>query len=64
TELVFDMYIGDEVIRVEGVVARVTPIFSGIASIMGVKFQGRTDHIKHIYRERLNKQHSLDKVTE
>jgi hypothetical protein len=64
TELVFDMYIGDEVIRVEGVVARVTPIFSGIASIMGVKFQGRTDHIKHIYMQRLINQHHFDKITE
>jgi PilZ domain-containing protein len=64
TQLVFDMYIGDEVIRVEGLVARVTPILSGMASIMGVKFQGRTDHIKHIYMQRLNKQHHLDKTPE
>ena len=64
TELVIDMYIGDEVIRVEGVVARVTPIFSEMASIMGVKFQGRTDHIKHIYMQRLNNQHNFNKITE
>ena len=40
-----------DVIRVEGIVARVTPIFSGTASIMGVKISGRTDDIKHIYRQ-------------
>ena len=64
TELVFDMYMGDEVIRIEGLVARVTPILSGMTSIMGVKFQGRTDHIKHIYMQRLINQHHFDKITE
>jgi PilZ domain-containing protein len=64
TELVFDMYMGEGVSRVEGVVARVTPILSGAASIMGVKISGRTDDIKHIYMQRLNKQHHLDRTTE
>ena len=64
TELVFDMYMGNEVIRVEGLVARVTPILSGAASIIGIKISGRTDHIKHIYMQRLNNQHHLDKTTD
>ncbi len=63
TELVFDMYMGDEVIRVEGLVARVTPIPSGTASIMGVKISSRLDHIKHIYSKMLNKQHHFHKIT-
>lgn len=64
TELVFDVYMGDDVIRVEGLVARVTPMLSGTASIMGVKISGRTDDIKHIYIQRLNKQHYFNKITE
>jgi PilZ domain len=63
TELVFDMYMGNQVIRVEGLVARVTPILSGVASIMGIKISGRTDDIKHIYMRKLSKQHHLDKTT-
>jgi hypothetical protein len=64
TKLVFDMYMGDDVIRIEGVVARVRPILSEVISIMGVKFSGRADRIKHIYVQRLNKQHYLDKTIE
>jgi hypothetical protein len=64
SEILVDMYIGDEVIRVEGLVARVTPILSGAASIMGVKISGRTDHVKQSYMQRLNEPHHLDKTTE
>jgi hypothetical protein len=64
SEIVVDMYIGDEVIRVKGIVARVTPILSGAASIMGVKISGRTDNIKHIYTQTLSKRPHLDKTTE
>jgi PilZ domain-containing protein len=63
TELVFDMYAGDQVIREEGLVARVTPILSGTASIMGVKIPGRADDIKDIYMQRLNKQHYINTIT-
>jgi hypothetical protein len=62
TELVFDLYMGDEVIRVEGLVARVTPILSGIDSIMSIKFSGRTDHIKHKYLQMLNRHRQFDKT--
>ncbi len=64
TELVFDMYDGNKVIRIEGLVSRVTPILSGTASIMGIKISGRTDEIKHIYTKKLNKHHYWDKITE
>jgi len=63
TELVFDMYMGNRIIRIEGLVARVTPKLSGTASIMGVKISGRADDIKHIYMQRLNKQHYFNKIT-
>ncbi len=64
TELVFDMYMGEGVRRVEGIVARVTPILSGAASIMGLKITGHTDDIKHIYMQRLNKLPNSNKATE
>ncbi len=64
SEIVVDMYIGDEVIRVEGIVAQVTPILSEMTSIMGLRISGRTEHVKQIFMQRLNKQHHLDKTTE
>jgi PilZ domain-containing protein len=64
SEIVVDMYIGDEVIRVEGIVARVTPILSGMTSIIGLNISGRTDRVKRIFMQRLNKQKHMDETTE
>ncbi|MGE5446334.1 MAG: PilZ domain-containing protein [Ignavibacteriales bacterium] len=43
----------DEIIRVEGTVAWVSPVLPGIFSTMGIKFLRQSDGIKQIYVQRI-----------
>lgn len=55
SELIFEMQIVDEVIKVESLVERVTAILFWMASISGIKISVRADEIKRIYTQGLKK---------
>jgi hypothetical protein len=44
-----DIYMGDKVVRVEGMIAWVSSILPEKASTMGIRLTSRTDDIKRIY---------------
>ena len=54
SRIMLHIYIDDETIRLEGVVAWVSPTLPGVISSMGVKFSSRTDDIKRIYQQRIS----------
>lgn len=49
------LYLGDDTIRLEGVVRWVSPTLPGVRSSMGIKFTSRTDGIKSVYQQRINR---------
>ena len=49
------LYMGEETLRLEGVVRWVTPTLQGVRSSMGIKFTSRTNDIKSVYHQRLNR---------
>jgi hypothetical protein len=49
------LYMGDETLRLEGVVKWVSPTLPGTRSSMGIKFTSRTDGIKSVYQQRMNR---------
>lgn len=54
SRITVQMYIEDEIIKLEGVVVWVSPTLPGIISSMGVKFSSRTDDIRRIYQQRIS----------
>jgi Tfp pilus assembly protein PilZ len=54
SEIAIFLYLGDEIMRLEGVVRWVFPNLPGIISSAGVKFISRTDNIRSLYRKRMN----------
>ncbi len=44
----------DEIIRLEGTVAWVSPALPGILPIMGIKFSSRSHNIRSIYQQRMS----------
>jgi hypothetical protein len=49
------LYMGDEIMRLEGVVRWVSPTLPGTRSSMGIKFISRTDNIRSLYQQRINR---------
>ncbi len=49
------LYLGDETIRLEGVVKWVSPTLPSVRSSMGIKFTSRADAIKSVYQQRINR---------
>ncbi len=49
------LFMGDETIRLEGIVKWVSPTLPGTRSSMGIKFTSRTDGIKSVYQQRMNR---------
>jgi PilZ domain-containing protein len=47
-----DIYMGDKVVRVEGMIAWVSSILPEKVSTMGIRLTSRTDDIKRIYETR------------
>lgn len=54
SRIILHIYIEDEIARLEGVVAWVSPTLPGAISSMGIKFSGPTDDIKRIYQQRIS----------
>ncbi len=54
SRIMIHIYMGDETIRLEGIVVWVSSTLAGILSTMGIKFLSRTDDIKRIYLGRIN----------
>jgi PilZ domain-containing protein len=49
SKVLVDIYMGDKVVRIEGIVARVSSILAERVSSMGIRLTSRTDQIKSIY---------------
>jgi hypothetical protein len=49
------LYMGDQIMRLEGVVRWISPTLPGTRSSMGIKFTSRTDNIKSVYQQRINR---------
>lgn len=54
SRIMVHIYLGDEIIKLEGIVAWVSPALPGVISSMGIKFSSRTDDIKRVYQQRIN----------
>jgi hypothetical protein len=52
SRIVVHIYIGDEIVKLEGIVAWVSSTLPGILSLMGIKFLSCTNDIKRSYQQR------------
>ena len=57
------LYLGDETIRLEGVVRWVSPTLPGARSSMGIKFTSRTDGIRSVYQRRINRMSAAEDLS-
>lgn len=48
-----NIFVGEEPLRLEGIVAWTSPVLPGIHSKMGVRFSSRTDDIKRVYHQKI-----------
>jgi PilZ domain. len=55
SRITMHIYMGNETLKIEGIVAWTSPVLPGIQSKMGVKFSSRTDDIRDIYQQRLSR---------
>lgn len=55
SKIVIHIFAGDRTLRLEGSVAWTSPVLPGRLSKMGVKFLSRTDDVRDIYLQRLNR---------
>lgn len=54
SRVMVNIYVGEETLKLEGIVAWTSPVLYGVQSKMGIRFSSRTDDIKRIYQQKMS----------